>query len=183
MESFNEANPQISASISPTTEPKNCYTMVYFNNDASDQDAEDLANFLTNNGYPTFCTMRYYLDHIGIRQKVTMIGASTCRHYIPLITKGWQESDACEFEIIIVMNCYTKKNESGSGILQILRRELWQWKIILLQDFLAGAVERVEEWSRLDGEDFKVVAEELTVTGGCVQDISSVFVSIINVKK
>jgi len=87
-----------------TVEPKNCYAMVSFNNAASGKEAEELANFLTKNGRPTFCTRIYCPENIGSWRQNTKLGAAECKYYISLLTNGWQKSGECQFETKIVVN-------------------------------------------------------------------------------
>merc|ERR1740139_1260740 len=86
--------------------PKNCHVMVSFNDGASGQDAEDLANFLTANGRPTFCTRIYCPDNAGDWRISTMTGVRYCTYYIPLMTNGWQKSKNCQSETKMVLNRY-----------------------------------------------------------------------------
>jgi len=78
--------------------------MVSFNNAASGKDAEELANFLTKNGRPTFCTRIYCPENIGSWRQITKLGAAECKYYISLLTNGWQKSGECQFETKIVVN-------------------------------------------------------------------------------
>jgi hypothetical protein len=82
--------------------------MISFNDGASRQDAEDLANYLTSKGYPTFCTCLYCPKHAGDWRKFTEAGAMKCRYYIPLMTDRWQLSDECQYETNIVKNRIAK---------------------------------------------------------------------------
>jgi len=86
------------------SQPWNQKTMVSFNNAASGKDAEELANFLTKNGRPTFCTRIYCPGNAGSWRKITRQGAAECKYYIPLLTNGWQKSGECQFETKIVVN-------------------------------------------------------------------------------
>ena len=51
--------------------PEDCKVMVSFNDATFGQDAEDLANFLTANGHPTFCTRIYCPPNPGSWRKST----------------------------------------------------------------------------------------------------------------
>jgi len=92
----------------PAVEPKNCYAMVSFNNAASGKEAEELANFLTKNGRPTFCTRIYCPENAGSWRQITKVGAAQCKYYIPLLTNGWQKSNGCQFETKIAVNRHVK---------------------------------------------------------------------------
>lgn len=84
--------------------PDDCKAMVSFNDATAGLDAQTLANFLTDNGIPTFCTRIYCPGMAGNWRDVTKTGANTCDFYIPLMTDGWQKSDECQFETKIVEN-------------------------------------------------------------------------------
>jgi len=84
--------------------PEDCEVMVSFNDAASGQDAEDLANFLTAAGHPTFCTRIYCPDNCGSWRQSTKDGAVHCQYYVALMSNGWQKSFECQFETEIIEN-------------------------------------------------------------------------------
>jgi len=79
--------------------------MVSFNDAASGQDAEDLANLLlTANGHPTFCTRIYCPNNAGSWRESTKAGALSCKYYVALMSNGWQQSNECQVETEIILN-------------------------------------------------------------------------------
>ena len=84
--------------------PYDCKVMVSFNDAASGQDAEDLANFLTANGCRTFCTRIYCPNNAGNWRQFTTDGAIHCKYYVALMSNGWQQSNECQFETRIILN-------------------------------------------------------------------------------
>jgi len=84
--------------------PKDCVVMVSFNDAASGQDAEDLANHLTANGHPTFCTRIFCPKNPGSWRQSTKIGTSHCKIYVPLMSNGWQKSNECQVETRTIEN-------------------------------------------------------------------------------
>jgi hypothetical protein len=79
--------------------------MISFNDESAGSDAEELAKHLTRNGHPTFCSRLYCRTNAGNWRHVTIKGAQNCKCYIPLMTKGWQQSNKCQFETELIVDC------------------------------------------------------------------------------
>jgi hypothetical protein len=94
--------------MNPTNEaavaPEDCLVMISFNDRTAGEVAKRLANYLTSNGRPAFCTGNYCATQAGNWRRFTTVGANKCRYYVPLITFGWQDSDECQYETGIVLN-------------------------------------------------------------------------------
>jgi hypothetical protein len=84
--------------------PEGCEIMLSFNDESAGPDAEELAKYLTRNGHPTFCMQLYYRNNAGNWRHVTLRGAKDCKYYIPLMTKGWQQSKEYQFETELIVN-------------------------------------------------------------------------------
>ena len=54
-------------------------------------DAEALAKILTIMGFPAFCTRICCPNRVGDWREIIELGANSCKIYIPLMTKLWQE--------------------------------------------------------------------------------------------
>jgi hypothetical protein len=85
-------------------EPGKCKLMVSFNDGSAGSDAGVFTNFLTDSGYPTFCTKVYCPGLVGNWRDKCNMAAETCTIYIPLITNGWQLSPECQQETVIIKN-------------------------------------------------------------------------------
>eukprot|EP00961_Rhodomonas_salina_P297560 3937309-Rhodomonas_salina.2 len=81
-----------------------CTAMISFNDASAGKDAQELADFLTKNQIPTFCTRVFCPKTPGDWRKFCEAGAAKCVLYIPLMTKGWQMSRECQAETVIVKN-------------------------------------------------------------------------------
>lgn len=90
--------------------PEECLVMVGFNMRTGGDDAKMLTQELNQAGFATFCTLVYCPDHGGEnwREKTTK-GFQTCRVFIPLMTKGWQESKECKWEFQRVIDRAVKE--------------------------------------------------------------------------
>lgn len=75
--------------------------MISFNDRTAGEDAENLANYLTANGIPTFCTRLFCQSLAGSWRPPTVLGVNTCKYYIPLMNKGWFNSKECQYETSI----------------------------------------------------------------------------------
>jgi hypothetical protein len=89
--------------------PGGCLIMISFNDASAGPDAEALAHFLTMNGSPTFCTRIYCPTNCGKWSDATEKGAARCKIYIPLVTKGWQESHECQYETALIRQRFARK--------------------------------------------------------------------------
>jgi hypothetical protein len=88
----------------PTVEPEDCKIMISFNTKSAGPDAERLTNRLTSEGHPTFCTMVYCKNMFGDWRDITEMGALTCKIYIVLMTRMWQDSGECQIETRHIKN-------------------------------------------------------------------------------
>ena len=89
--------------------PGDCSIMNSFNDASAGPDAEALARFLTKNGFPTFCTRIYCPTACGKWSDATEKGTASCKIYIPLITKGWQEPHECQYETELIRQRLARK--------------------------------------------------------------------------
>ena len=96
--------PSAEGSEAAVVKPEDCLVMISFNSATAGEVAKRLANYLTSNGRPAFCTGNYCATQAGNWRRFTKMGANTCRYYVPLITFGWQDSGECQYETNIVLN-------------------------------------------------------------------------------
>jgi len=88
--------------------PGNCQVMISFNDGSTGEEAKALARFLTENGYPTFCTGIYCQANQGNRRGATELGVAKCQIYIPLVSKGWQMSNEIQYETRLIQQRLAK---------------------------------------------------------------------------
>jgi len=89
--------------------PEECQIMISFNDRSAGENAEALARFLTNKNFPTFCTRIFCPANVGDWRDATEKGVKTCKIYIPLLTKGWQKSDECQYETRLIRNRFAAR--------------------------------------------------------------------------
>ena len=84
--------------------------MISFNDASAGTDAMKLTDFLTANGYDTFCTKNYCQYNSGNWRYFTLQGVNYCKLYIPLMTNGWQRFNEYQFETEVIKNrCADRK--------------------------------------------------------------------------
>jgi hypothetical protein len=91
--------------------PEECVVMISFNEVSAGPDAEALAKILTIMGFPAFCTRIYCPNQVGDWREITESGANSCKIYIPLMTRRWQESPECQYETKNFIKNRFAKNE------------------------------------------------------------------------